>query len=151
MAEAITRHLLKQKGLKNIKVFSRGTHTGPDQLLEPHAGWVLTEAQIPFEGHTPRRLTRKDVQQAGLILGMARNHVGTVIALVPRAVNRTFLLQEYVNQVTREIEDPIGKPLNNFRICRDELHAALKKWISQLAAPGETIRRNRLRKHTLGS
>ncbi len=51
---------------------------------------------------------------------MESRHKQEVLELVPEAGGKVFLLKEFGNPPRSEaVPDPIGKPLEEYRICRD--------------------------------
>jgi protein-tyrosine-phosphatase len=61
---------------------------------------VAEEVSLDLTTHRPRRLTRDiiSIDGADLVLGMAREHVRSVVALEPAAWTRTFTLKELVRR-----------------------------------------------------
>ena len=55
---------------------------------------IMAERGLDLSGHRSRRLAVDDVQNADLVLGMAREHVREAVLLDPTAFGRAFTLKE---------------------------------------------------------
>lgn len=55
---------------------------------------AIRERGLTIDEHESRALTVRMIDDADLVLAMTRDHVGRVVALVPRARDRTFLVGE---------------------------------------------------------
>ncbi|MBM3671823.1 MAG: hypothetical protein FJW86_06535 [Actinobacteria bacterium] len=94
MAEALLRAHLAAVGIE-AHVHSAGTMAWstppPSEVIE-----AMREHDIDLADHRSCQLDEVIVRDADLILGMTRQHVGRVEALVPDAGPRTYLVGELV-------------------------------------------------------
>jgi protein-tyrosine phosphatase len=63
-----------------------------------HGLAVMANRGIDTSGHRSRRLSPGLVEEADLVIGMARSHVREAVALVPGAMGRAFTLKEIVRR-----------------------------------------------------
>lgn len=59
-----------------------------------HAVAVVADRGLDLSAHASRQLDAPMVEHADLVLGMTRDHCSRVVALVPDAAERTFLVGE---------------------------------------------------------
>jgi protein-tyrosine phosphatase len=79
----------------NARVRSAGTMAWGGHATD-HAIVVMRERGLDLGAHLSRQLDAALVERADLVLGMTRDHVGRVTALVPDATDRAFLVGELV-------------------------------------------------------
>src|SRR4051812_27837660 len=79
-----------------IKVESVGIVGWEGSPAVPESVHAAAECGIDISGHVARRLERRHVEQADVIVGMAGEHRDAVAGLVPEAASRTFTLKELV-------------------------------------------------------
>lgn len=79
-----------------LEVSSAGTVARDGDFMDKHA--AAEGARLGVQDtflHQARRITERHVEEADLILGMAREHRGAAASLVPRANRRVFTLVEF--------------------------------------------------------
>ncbi len=99
MGEALLRAHLHERGASCV-VHSAGTMSW-DASPPGEAMTVMEEMGLDISEHRARPLSVDLIEGADLILGMTRDHVGRVVALVPDAWERTFLVRELVRLAER--------------------------------------------------
>lgn len=92
MAEVLFRTGVGVVGL-DIRVASGGTWEN-GHPADPHAVSVMADRGLDLERHRSRRTIPADLEAAHLVVGMAREHVVSMVALVPACFERTFTLKE---------------------------------------------------------
>lgn len=96
MAEALLRERLRQAGV--------AAETSSCGLLEPdipataEAIQTMAGLGLDLSAHRSRRLDRRTVEGADLVLAMAREHLREVVVAAPDAFQRTFTLKELVRR-----------------------------------------------------
>ena len=96
MAELLLRERLREGGIR--------AETSSCGLLEPdipataEAIETMAGRGLDLSGHRSRRLDRRTVAGADLILAMAREHLREVVVTAPDAFHRTFTLKELVRR-----------------------------------------------------
>lgn len=106
MAEGILRGLLAERGAAEIAVESAGVAGWEEQPATQEAILAMQERDIDITGHLARRLGRRMIDAAELIVGMTAEHRDTVARVSPQAAARTFTLKELVNLLERSDLDP---------------------------------------------
>jgi protein-tyrosine phosphatase len=96
MAEVLLQRELDAVGLAG-RVSSAGT-LGLVRSVDPFAVDAVRRFGLDLSGRTSRPLTGPDVDDAHLVLGLAREHVREVALLRPSALSRTFTLKEFVRR-----------------------------------------------------
>lgn len=109
MAEVLLRHRLEQAGV-DARVSSAGLYPG-GRPATPHGQATVAQRGLDLSGFTSRRLSRTLIEEADLIVTMAREHVREVAADVPEALGRTFTLKELVRLGTAVGPRPSGSSL----------------------------------------
>jgi protein-tyrosine-phosphatase len=128
MAVAVLRKLLQSNGREdNYNVRSAGTWTyggsGPAAL----AAQAMEEMGLDISHHTSRHLNKDDVDQASLIIAMAREHKEAMGAEFPECSEKIFLLRELAGE-SGDVADPYGSDsLDLYRQCASEIGRLLRK------------------------
>lgn len=132
MAEAMLRQAVEAAGLKGIEVSSAGIGAWDGTPASEGAYLVLLERGLDLSGHRARLLTRALVDEAGLILTMARSHLGRVRELGAGA--RACLLGEYAGRGAERVEvrDPYGAELDLYRDTYSELAEMIPEVVRRL-------------------
>lgn len=138
MAEGIARHLLTQSELeKSITVSSAGVGAWDGAPASENAVVALAEMGMELSRHQARHLTPAIVDKADLVLTMTRRHRQDVLAIVPAAEAKVFVLKEYVELFSDssggnpDIADPIGGSLDVYRAVARELQESIQRLIEQ--------------------
>jgi len=138
MAEGLFKKIFKEKGensLRNIQ--SAGTAVIPGILPTPEAILVMSEQNIDISKHHSQSINEDLIKNADLILVMTNEHREYILKKFPFANYKIFLLKKYAflkkadeiesSYQNYEIIDPIGKPIEFYRITVNELEFNLKK------------------------
>lgn len=116
MAEALTNHLAREKGLEVVAA-SAGTVGG--KSLNPMAVEVMAELGISMDGHAPKLLTQEMVDDARVI--------SMGCGVDAEACPAKFILAE-----DWELEDPAGQGLDAVRVIRDQIRERVEKLLSEV-------------------
>lgn len=100
--------------LPGAEVRSAGTNAVVGAPADPTMSTLAGELGHDLSGHRSRRLVAPLVDQADLVVTMTREHRSAVVALVPRAVRRTFTLVELARVV-----DELAHPLSGATLRAD--------------------------------
>ncbi|MFN3410276.1 MAG: ribose 5-phosphate isomerase B [Limisphaerales bacterium] len=122
MAEGLFRHYAAGRG--EYRVLSAGLGAVDGQPPSPHSVTAMKELGIDISGQRSRMMTAELAKEADYIFGMTHSHVDTVQLLYPAAAEKTFLLREFdeaLDVYEKDISDPIGGSLNQYRACRDQI------------------------------
>lgn len=129
MAEGLLKDMAEKNNLE-IEVKSAGIFADDGDLASENALSALEEMGIDISNHRSQSVTKGLVDQADLILTMSKSHKENLILNYPHIKEKVFLLNEYAFYEDRDIADPFGKRLNDYKIARDEILKALNniKW-----------------------
>jgi protein-tyrosine-phosphatase len=137
LAEALLVRALQTRGVEGVAVGSAGTGAWDGAPASEGAYLVGLERGLDLSGHRARLLTRELVDQADLILTMARHHRARVDEL--GGEGRVFVLGEYGGREgdEAEVSDPFGGDLDVYRDTCAELEALVAAVVERLAAEGQ--------------
>src|SRR6266545_3376723 len=136
LAASLLERALKERGLE-VAVTSAGTGAWDGAPASEGAYLVGLERGLDLSGHRARLLTRELVEQADLILTMARHHRARVDEL--GGEGRVFVLGEYAGREGNdaEVSDPFGGDLDVYRDTCAELDALIAAVVERLATEGQ--------------
>ena len=137
MAEAILRKRLYELGKDYIDVRSAGVRAlsgmpSSDETIE-----AMKEEGVDVSDYRTKNITAEMIKKADLILAMEPMHKDEILAINPEAGKKTYLLKEYgnpskINPKGFSIHDPIGKPIDEYRITRDEIKTEIERFVKEL-------------------
>lgn len=137
MAEALAKEVLARKSLDaEIQVASAGTAALPGMEASPQALKVMAELGLDLRAHRASLLTRRDVEEADLVLTMTGRHKEMVKELAPEMDGKVFTLAEYAGTGT-DIPDPFGGSEDVYRQCAGELRYLIDLVVDRLAGSRE--------------
>jgi protein-tyrosine-phosphatase len=141
LAETLLKRALHERNVAEVTVESAGTGAWDGAPASEGAYLVALERGLDLSGHRARLLTREIVEDASLILTMARHHRARVHEL--GGEGRVHVLGEYVgkNGEEAEVGDPFGGDLEVYRDTCAELEALIATVADRLA--GEARREDR--------
>jgi protein arginine phosphatase len=140
LAEALMRRELETLAREDITVTSAGTGAWDGAPASEGAYLVGLEHGLDLSAHRARLLTRDLVEEASLVLTMARHHRARVQEL--GGEGRTYVLGEYAGHSgpQAEVSDPFGGDLDVYRDTYAELEdlvrQAVKRLVAQTHDPG---------------
>ena len=135
MAEGIFRKYFAEKLHANIdelekigyKVDSAGVMGSAGFPASTQAVVACAAMGINIGSHLNKGLTKELIEESDFIYVMERMHREKVLAMVPGAASRCYLLEE-----NGQIPDPIGHPQSFYDSCAERIERAVKKRISEL-------------------
>lgn len=137
MAEGLLRKRLYELGKDAIEVRSAGVRalngmSPTDETIE-----VMNEEGVDVSNYLSKNVTFDMIKKADLILTMEPLHKEDIVTTVPAAASKTFLLKEYeslsrINPKGFSVHDPIGKPVEEYRITRDEIKSEIERFVKEL-------------------
>ena len=132
LAAALLDRALAQRGIDGIEVASAGTGAWDGAPVSEGAYLVGLERGLDLSAHRARLLTRELVEDADLILTMARHHRARVDEL--GGESRVFVLGEYAGREgdEAEVSDPFGGNLEVYRDTCAELEALLDTAVERI-------------------
>lgn len=132
MAEAMLRQAVEAAGLPAIEVSSAGIGAWDGAAASEGAYLVLLERGLDLSGHRARLLRSGLVDEADVILTMARSHLGRVRELGGGA--RAHLMGEYAGRSGDrvEVKDPYGADLDRYRDTWSDLAEMIPEVVRRL-------------------
>src|SRR2546421_489528 len=131
---------LAQRAIDGLDVASAGTGAWDGAPVSEGAYLVGLERGLDLSAHRARLLTRELVEEADLILTMARHHRARVDEL--GGESHVFVLGEYAGREgdAAEVSDPFGGDLEVYRDTCVELEAlidtAVERIVKEFASGG---------------
>ncbi len=132
MAEYLLRARLEPTS--EWEVHSAGLYAVDGLPASAMAVAALRERGVDLTSHRSRALTSTAVRSASVILVMTTVQRETLTRLYPEVRERVFLLRSFdPSAEARDIEDPIGGSLADYRKVRDQIERALPDVITFLS------------------
>jgi protein-tyrosine-phosphatase len=133
MAQGLFKNMLREEGIKDVKVSSAGIAALPSFAIYGVLEKVLKEEDIEISNHKPTRVTPQIVKDADLILVMEKRHKEAILEMAPEVKNRVFLLKKFAGEKKNlDIPDPIGQPEEAYRSRLEEIREYLMKILKKI-------------------
>jgi protein-tyrosine phosphatase len=127
IGEVMLRDRLLAAGA-DAEVASAGTGAVVGAGAHEHTIEVLEERGLSAREHVARQFDASD-SRFELILVMEGGHKRWIERHYPQLAGRTYLLGHWLEE---EIADPIGRPLDTFRISLGHIERAVDSWLPRL-------------------
>jgi glycine hydroxymethyltransferase len=118
MASGFITALLRDRMIHGVTVESCGVSAWEGSAATPEAVAAMRERGLDISGHVARKMTRRIIDSADLILGMASEHRDAITRIARPAAARTFTLKELVHLL-----DSVG-PLTQGETRDEQLRSA---------------------------
>ncbi len=133
MAQGLLKNMLREEGIKDVKVSSAGTATLSSYGIYGILEKVLKEEDIEISNYKPIQVTAEIVKDADLVLVMEKRHKEAILEMAPEVENRVFLLKEFAGEKENlDIPDPIGQPEEAYRSRLQEIKGYLVKILKKI-------------------
>ena len=120
MASGLLESLLRDRGVSGVTVESCGVSAWDGSPATPEGVEAAREQGLDISRHVARKMNRRIVESADLIVGMASEHREAVKRIAPNAAGRAFTLKELVYLL-----DSAGSPEGGTR--KERLRSAGEK------------------------
>ncbi len=132
LAEALMKREFESRELAGFHVGSAGTGAWDGAQASEGAYLVALENDLDLSAHRARLLTRDLVEDADLIMTMARHH--RVRAVELGGDGKTSVLGEFVGIAgpDAEVSDPFGGELDVYRKTFDELQDLVARAVDRI-------------------
>jgi protein-tyrosine phosphatase len=132
MAAGLLHQRLAREGLDGqYTVRSAGTWALEDRPASEHAVEVMAARGVDISGHRAHGLTSADVAEADLILVMSREHEQMIANTWPQYRWKVHRLSEVAGK-RRDVEDPYGLPIEDYRACADVIEDYLERGFERI-------------------
>jgi len=133
MAEGILKKMLKKAGIEDVEVASRGLAASLGKPVSENAFLALGEKHIRIGNHVVRQLGREDIVESDLILTMTKSHAYRVFSMFAQKDRHIYTIKDFAGGYQeRDIDDPFGGSLQDYRKCAIEIETALKKGFDKI-------------------
>ena len=137
MAEFLFERLALANGVRGVRAASAGLHAVPGNQSPPEALEVMAEIGVDMSGHRARPVLPSMDSEHDLILAMDRYNLRELNNLFPHSTHKTGLVSSFAKRsIKKDILDPYGGPLDDYRYSRDSILTSLRCFIEQLTAGG---------------
>ena len=131
IGEVLLRQRIEAAG-GSAEVASAGTGAVVGSGAHEHSIAVLSEAGLSARDHVARQFDGVADARFELILVMESGHKRWIQRSFPQLGGRTYLLGHWIEE---EIADPIGQPVDAFRVCFAQIERAVDSWLPRLGLP----------------
>jgi len=144
MAEGIFKKMLKERTEDDSRfnIISAGISALPGMSPTSEAIKVMTEQGIDISRHIATQVQENLVKKADLILVMSNTHKNYVKTKFTFAQDKIYLLKEFAQigefksmqktDENYEVVDPLGRPIEFYRIIARELKENLEKILDKI-------------------
>lgn len=113
MAEALLREKLAAAGVE-ARVHSAGMFDDDGRPASEDGVAVMSARGLDTSGHRSRRMTAEMLDEADLVIGMARDHLREAVLTSPEVWTRTYTLKEFVRRGTDVGPRAADQPLDEW-------------------------------------
>ncbi len=139
MAEVLLRARLdRDEARRDWRVKSAGTMTIGGGQASAYAVEEMARRGIDLRAHCARRISRELMEEAGLVLALARHHVETLEAVFPEHADKVHLLSKMVGQ-NYSVSDPYGGTRSVYARTAKELEQLIEDGYERIVALVERL------------
>jgi len=133
LADLLVRPYAEDSG---YTVVSAGFHAEGARDMDPVMRSLLEAEGLSAEGFSSTALTQDMLAGSDLVFVMEQRHYDRIVAMDPRAAERTFLLGAHENTEgwPAEIPDPYGCPRDQYMACYRRIAGAVDRLKSLMAS-----------------
>ncbi len=127
MAEGFLRAMTSGMPPGSLIVESAGVGAFDGQVPSRHSVTVMKQEGIDISRQRSQQLTPELIHRATHIFGMATSHRQAIQALFPEAIEKTFVLREFIvdDELDLDVPDPIGMDLEAYERTRNLIKEAM--------------------------
>ncbi len=130
MAEGLLKQIARDFNLL-VQVQSAGVAASFGSPASAHTDTILKNRGINHN-HASQPVTMELVQWSDLILTMTESHKHVLCRQFPGVDNKVFTVNEFADDKGRDVTDPYGGSLENYRETERDLEAILNKIIKKI-------------------
>ena len=108
ISQEILKDLLKKNNRFDIEVISRGTYALPHISVPSKIKDFLSKNNIPFNNHIPTQYSKQDLISSDMIFVMTQDQYDEITDRYSEFSDKIYLLNDFVLNKTRDIDDPIS-------------------------------------------
>lgn len=127
MAEGILNKIISDnKDTDKFDVLSAGISVFSPTSASKNAILALNEMGIDISNHTSKQLTDDMINDADLILTMTNSHKVIIQNVCDDISEKIFTLNGYAYGADKDVSDPYGMDLDEYKKCAKEIKDALE-------------------------
>jgi protein-tyrosine-phosphatase len=132
MAQAMLQHEFARRGMHGWQVGSAGTWAmGGGSPAAEHGVTLMRARGLDTSTHRSREISADLLASADLVLTMEHGHKEALSAEFPTLAGRIYLLSE-MSGFPRDIPDPYGEPIEQYRETMRELDDYIQRGFSRI-------------------
>ena len=108
ISQEILKDLLKKNNRNDIDVISRGTYALPHITIPNKIKDFLLKNNIRYEKHIPTQYSKQDLSSSDFIFVMTQDQYDEITDKYAEFSDKIYLLEEFISNKTRDIDDPIS-------------------------------------------
>ena len=121
ISQEILKSLLRKDNRTDIEVISRGTYVLDYLTVPKKIQDFLTENNITYKTHMPKLYAKEDIVSSDFIFVMTKDQYEEIIDNYSEYSDKIHILEQYVSNKTRDIDDPISLEGKKFEYAADNL------------------------------
>lgn len=120
MSAEYLRHRAARDGLTHLVVDSGGTLDIDGATASPEAVRAVKELGLDLSNHRSKGISSADLVSADMLIAMSHDHLVELARRFPEHGGERFLLRAFEkgpvpDPAARDLEDPIGRPIEVYR------------------------------------
>jgi protein-tyrosine-phosphatase len=115
ISQEILKNLLQKDNRTDIEVISRGTYVLDYLAVPKKIQDFLAENNIVYTKHIPTQYSKQDIVSSDFVFVMTKDQYEEIIDNYSEYSDKIHILEQYVSNKTRDIEDPISLEGKNFK------------------------------------
>lgn len=135
MAEAMFKHIIEEKNIQDIGVYSCGVYADTGDTPTQNAIEVMKEYDVDLTTHRATNIKYSKIQDMDLILCATRSHKMAVVQLYPNLKEKVYTMKEYAEMGDNsdiDISDPWGYDKETYQKCAKEIKNCLDKTLEKI-------------------
>jgi len=134
MAQELLKKFLKEKGVTDTEIFSRGTLVFSNIQVPQKIKNFLKKNDIEYTNHTPTLISKQDLETADMVFVMTKDMFDKLTDKYSQYSNKIFMLLDYCYGKQKDISDPIHKEGFLFNMAAKSLKQTVKVLADKLTA-----------------
>lgn len=136
-AQTLLERRLNREGLTDWAVESAGTWTVAGRPASRYIVELMAERGLDVSHHRSRVVKRHLIEQADLVLVMARGHAEALRLEFPDQAGKIYLLSEMRNHHRYDVEDPYGRSFEEYEKRVNEIERLINAGFDRIRSLAE--------------
>jgi protein-tyrosine-phosphatase len=134
MAEGIFNSMIKKAGKEDLFISqSAGVYAMEGQNASKNAILALRDMDIDISSHKAQDVNFDLVEQSYLIISMTVEHKKELVRRFSSCTDKIFTFHQFAHDdLSRNVDDPYGLKLNQYKLCASEIFDGMKKIIEKV-------------------